>query len=182
MSLRRPPVGPIDRQQVHWAGGEDDDAIHFRAERDGVAGCTQRGAPFQLAVLQDRDVHKKVQRAGCLRRGHADIGQRFVEVFGAIVVMPDMTELFVTLRVARRDQGVVHARTGVGGHVQDIASPVRNICISDIRIGFLEKVEEIILNIRVKMYDLRVRAIKFARFCFVNLKFLFFTFKGFYGI
>ena len=117
MSLRRPPVGSIDRQQVHWAGGEGDDAIHLRPEGDGVAGRAYRGAPFQSTVLQDRDVHKQVERAGSLRRGHADIGKRFVEVFGTIVVMADMTELFLALWVAGRYQGVVHARTSVGDHV-----------------------------------------------------------------
>ena len=111
MSLSWLPVRPIDRQQVHWAGGESDDAIHLRPEADGVARCAHRGPPFKLAVLQNYDVHKQVEWAGCLRRGRADIGQRFVKVFGAIVVMPDMTELFVTLKVAGRDQGIVHAST-----------------------------------------------------------------------
>jgi hypothetical protein len=69
MSLRWLPVRPIDWQEVHWAGGESDDAIRLRPEGDGVARCAHRGPSFKLTVFQNYDVHKQVERAGCLRRG-----------------------------------------------------------------------------------------------------------------
>ena len=47
MSLRWLPVRPIDWQQVHWAGGESDDAIRLRPEGDGVARCAHRGLVIQ---------------------------------------------------------------------------------------------------------------------------------------
>src|ERR1700724_1070123 len=94
----------IDWQQILWAGGKCDNAVHLGAQRHITAGCADRGAHFDPVAVNDRDVHKKVQRCRRLRRLEPERGQSGSEVVGAVVVILRAAEELIAPAVASGEE------------------------------------------------------------------------------
>ena len=91
----------------------DDQHVDLRRERDAVARLGRRRFERELAVGGPRDGHEEVERRRGAGQRSSVLGDGGGEVLGAAGMVGRAAEQPVALGVARGDERVVDARTGV---------------------------------------------------------------------